>query len=110
MALQEKPRVLVVCKEGEEQQEFATYLQDLPYVATFSSDLRTSVSWADKDCSVVLLSSNLADKGCYQVLAERKASSTPMTIPVIIVAPNSAQGEVGKLLQLGADDFLLTPT
>ncbi|MGA2762557.1 MAG: response regulator transcription factor [Spirochaetia bacterium] len=59
-----------------------------------------------KKPDVVLLDLGLPDKDGAEVLAELRAWSS---VPVVIVSVRNAEEEIVKLLDVGADDYLIKP-
>jgi len=59
-----------------------------------------------KKPDIVLLDLGLPDKDGAQALSELRAWST---VPVIVVSVRNSEDEIVKLLDLGADDYLIKP-
>ncbi len=110
MALKETGRLLVICEEDGERNEFAQYLQHLPYVSTYTSDIRVPINWTENDCNIILLAHDLPDDQSTKFLTQWQAAGRSTKIPVIVLAPDTEKVKVEKLLQLGAADFIFTPT
>jgi phosphoserine phosphatase RsbU/P len=110
MALQELRRVLVICNDNDAHTELDGYLQDLAYIVTYSTDIRTAIGGVEEECSIVLLLCDLPEEQLTAFLSAHQAAKESTQVPVIVVAPNSAQEAVARYLQLGADDFVLIPT
>jgi two-component system KDP operon response regulator KdpE len=80
-------------KQGYMVHEAATATEGLQLAAEMKPD-------------IVLLDLNLPDRDGSEVLAELRASSS---IPVIILSARSAEEDIVRLLENGADDYLTKP-
>jgi sigma-B regulation protein RsbU (phosphoserine phosphatase) len=109
MALQEAPRLLVICNEDEQRSDLVEHLHTFPYRLHYSGDIHRLASGTQDEYDLVLLSCDLPEEQSHQVLAQWQAAGKHLQTPVLVFAPCTAQQAIEQHLQLGAADFIFTP-
>jgi phosphoserine phosphatase RsbU/P len=107
---QAQQHVLVVDDDPDQRNELVLQIQEQGYQAGEAENGRQALEMLGIQLfDLVLLDTNMPRMGGLQVLERMKADTTLRHIPVIMLATPEEMPQLEQALDLGAEDYLLTP-